>query len=59
MAYTRITAQRAFLNEIAEIIDQDSKIVSQTDYDLVYYYKVGAAKIKKIKKQYEAIVEVI
>ncbi len=59
MTYTRITAERAFLDEIAEIIDQDSKIVSQTDYDLVYNYKVGAAKVTKIKKRYGAIVEVI
>jgi hypothetical protein len=59
MTYTRITAARAFLNEIAELIDQDSKIVSQTDYDLVYNYKVAAGKITKIKKQYDAVVEVI
>ena len=59
MTYTRITAAPAFLDDINDRIDRDSKIISQSNYDVVYNCKVSKVKIEKIKKRYDVVVEFI
>lgn len=57
MIYTRIEAASAFHTEINDLINKDSHILMQTNYDIVYDCKISAVKIAKIKKLYEAVVD--